>query len=155
MNPPPGCASAADLPRPYARVHKASTVAESLYALAATAVVMLHLAFIAFAVAGATAVWRWPRLVALHLPALAWATWISFSGDVCPLTPLENGLRRLAGRDGYASGFIEHYLLALIYPTGLTREVQALLGIGVLAINAVLYGAWLRSRWQRRNRPNG
>ena len=116
------------------------------YALAADAVVVLHAAFIAFVVAGAALLPRWPRLAWLHLPAAAWGAWIEFSGGVCPLTPLENRLRALAGGRGYAGGFVEHYLLPLIYPAGLTREAQFVLGAGVVVVNVALYARWIRSR---------
>jgi hypothetical protein len=109
-------------------------------------VLVVHLAFIAFVVAGAGLLWRWPRLVWLHLPAALWGAGVEFSGTVCPLTPLENHLRALAGESGYAGGFVEHYLVALIYPQGLTRTWQWALGAGVLVLNVVLYALWLRSR---------
>ena len=106
----------------------------------ADAVLVLHGLFIVWAVFGGFAVWRRPRLVWLHLPALAWGLWIEISGGVCPLTPLEVSLRRAAGGQGYTGGFIEHYLGGLIYPAGLTHEAQ-LVAAGVLAlINAIAYG---------------
>jgi hypothetical protein len=112
----------------------------------ADAVLVLHLLFIAFVVAGAALLWRWPRLAWLHLPAALWGAYAELSGTICPLTPLENRLRALAGEAGYAQGFIEHYLLALIYPAALTREVQFALGGAVLLLNLLLYALWLRSR---------
>ena len=115
--------------------------------LAAQLVVLLHLAFILFVVFGALLVLRWPRLAWLHLPAVIWATLIEFFGGICPLTPWENQLRRIAGESGYSGGFIEEYLLPIIYPAELTRELQIGLGIGVLAINLLLYGSvYLRRR---------
>ena len=110
--------------------------------------VLLHLAFIAFVVAGAALLFRWPRLVWFHAPALLWGAYAEFSGALCPLTPLENRLRALAGEAGYRGGFVEHYLIPLIYPEALTREWQMLLGIAVLAINATLYTLWIA--WRRR-----
>ena len=90
-------------------------------------------------VVGGFAVWRRPWLAILHLPALAWGLWIEASGGLCPLTPLENSLRRAAGEAGYSGGFIEHYLGAIIYPAGLTRNAQWL-AAGVLGlINVVAY----------------
>jgi hypothetical protein len=112
----------------------------------ADAVLVLHLLFIAFVVAGAALLWRWPRLAWLHLPAALWGAYAELSGTICPLTPLENRLRALAGEAGYAQGFVEHYLLALIYPAALTREVQLALGGAVLLLNLLLYALWLRSR---------
>lgn len=120
----------------------------SLYGVLALAVALAHLGFIAFAVAGAALLWRWPRLAPLHLLAVGWAAWVSFSGAPCPLTPLENHFRQRAGQDSYSGGFVEHYLWPLIYPAALTPGWQVTLGLGVLAVNLVLYAAW----WRRRRR---
>ena len=111
--------------------------------LLADGVLVLHGLFIAWAAFGALAVWRWPRLLVLHLPALAWGVWIELSGGICPLTPLENSLRRAAGQSGYSGGFIDHYLGGLIYPAGLTREAQWAVAGVLLAINVVLYGVMI------------
>ena len=111
--------------------------------LLADGVLVLHGLFIAWAAFGALAVWRWPRLLVLHLPALAWGVWIEISGGICPLTPLENSLRRAAGQRGYSGGFIDHYLGGLIYPAGLTREAQWAVAGVLLAINVVLYGVMI------------
>jgi len=121
------------------------------YAFLADAVLLLHGLFIVWVVAGSAAVcWR-PWWAGVHLPALAWGTWISFSGTICPLTPLEQSLRRAAGQAGYEGGFIERYLTAAIYPDGLTSSHQAVLGALVLAINLVGYGlAWRRAARRRR-----
>ena len=120
-----------------------------LAGLAADAVLVLHLAFIAFATAGGLLVaWR-PRIAWLHLPALAWAAWIVASHGICPLTPLENSLRRAAGQQGYAGDFIEHYLTPLIYPPGLTAQHQDWLALALVAANALLYG-WALFRNRRR-----
>ena len=120
--------------------------------LAADAVLLLHGLFIAFVIAGAALLWRWPRVAWLHLPAALWGAYAELSGTLCPLTPLENSLRRLAGERGYDSGFIEHYLLPLIYPEGLTRETQWWLGAGVVLLNGLLYGLWAWSRHRRQQR---
>jgi len=117
-----------------------------IHRLLADAVLVLHLAFILFVVLGGFLVLRWPRLAWLHLPIAGWGAWIEFAGKICPLTPLENWLRAQGGEQGYAGGFIENYLTALIYPEGLTRGVQLLLGALVLAINAFVYLVL----WQRR-----
>jgi hypothetical protein len=118
--------------------------------LAADAVLVLHLAFIVFALFGGFAVlkWRWAALA--HLPAAAWGVFVEASGRLCPLTPLENHLRAAAGQAGYQGGFIEHYLLPLIYPAGLTRDVQWLLAAVVLGVNVAVYG-WViyRARTRR------
>ena len=108
--------------------------------LLADAVLVVHGLFIVWAALGAVAVWRWPTLALLHLPALAWAVWIEISGGICPLTPLENSLRRAAGQTGYSGGFIDHYVGGAIYPDGLTRETQWVIAGVLLTINAVLYG---------------
>jgi hypothetical protein len=121
-------------------------------AWAADAVLLLHLLFIVFALLGAALLWRWPRIIWLHLPAVLWGAYVEFSGSLCPLTPLENRLRRAAGEQGYSSGFVEHYLLPLIYPEGLSRDMQAWLGAVVVVVNLLLYGLWLARR--RRQRPS-
>ncbi len=118
--------------------------------LAADSVVLLHLAFIVFVVLGGLVVFRWPRFMWLHMPAAAWGAFIEFTGRVCPLTPLENRLRIAAGETGYPGGFIEEYLIPVVYPDGLTRWVQISLGVGVVAINLVFYGLLVA----RRSRAN-
>ncbi|MCY1346711.1 hypothetical protein D9M69_328040 [compost metagenome] len=119
-----------------------------LYHLAASATLLLHLAFILFVMLGAFLLLRWPRLAWLHLPAAAWGAYIEFSHGICPLTPLENQLRRWAGAEGYAGGFIEHYLLPLIYPGNLTDGMQLAFGLIVVLFNGALYG-WLLLRRRR------
>ena len=127
------------------------------YRLLADLALIVHAAFVAFVVFGWAFV-LWKRWFAwLHLPAVAWGAWIEFSGGICPLTPLENRWLRLAGEEGYPGGFIEHYLLAALYPEGLTRGIQVALGTAALAINAAAYAriAWrrLRGRERRPARP--
>ena len=118
------------------------------YRLLADGVLLLHLAFIVFVLLGAFAVARRPWLAWLHLPAVAWAVTVEVNGWLCPLTPLEVRLRILAGEAGYDGGFVERYLLPLVYPPGLTPTVQAVLGLGVLGLNVALYGRllWRASR---------
>jgi Protein of Unknown function (DUF2784) len=116
----------------------------------ADAVPVLHGLFIVWVVSGGLAVFVRPLLAWLHLPAAAWGVWISWSGAYCPLTPLEQSLRRAAGQAGYEGGFIEHYLGALIYPAGLTVELQWRYGAAVLVINLVLYGFALARAARRR-----
>jgi len=118
--------------------------------LAADSLVVLHLAFVLFVILGGLLVYRWPRWAWVHVPAFLWGAVIEFGDWVCPLTPLEQRLRALAGEDGYTGGFVEHYILPLIYPEGLTREIQLALGLFVLAVNAVIYGVWLWRKWRRR-----
>jgi hypothetical protein len=113
----------------------------------ANLVVLIHLAFLLFVVFGVFLVRRWPRLAFIHIPAAVWGMLIEFAGWICPLTPLENHFRRLAGEAGYSGGFIEHYITALIYPSGLNRSLQIVLGVAVLLINLVGYWRlFLRSR---------
>jgi hypothetical protein len=113
-----------------------------LYRLAADAVLLLHLAFIVFALLGAAFAARRRWLVVVHLPAAAWGFFVELTGRICPLTYAENFLRIRAGQSGYTESFIEHYLLAVIYPAGLTREVQFVLAGVVIVINVAIY-AWL------------
>lgn len=122
------------------------------YRLLADAVVLLHLAFVLFVLLGGLLVLRWPRLAWVHLPVVAWGAGIEFLGAICPLTPLENHWRRLAGEEGYAGGFVEHYVIALLYPSGLTHGMQVALGGMVLAVNAGIYLAVWRRRKRRRDR---
>ena len=117
-----------------------------LAAFLATLVVALHLVFIVFVVAGGFLVRRWPRLAWIHLPCAAWGVFIECSGRVCPLTPVENLLRRHAGQAGYLESFVEHYLLGLVYPEGLTPGLQLGAAGLVLAANALAYGRLLRRR---------
>ena len=114
-------------------------------------ILVLHLAFVVFVVAGGLLALRWRWVPAVHLPAALWGVFIEASGGVCPLTPLENALRRAAGASGYAGGFIEHYLVPAIYPPALSQPVQlALAGLVVLA-NALVYSfVWRRDRKRRR-----
>lgn len=117
------------------------------YRILADLVVGLHALFVAFVVVGGLLALRWPRVAVLHLPAAVWGALIEFQGWICPLTPLEKWLRSLAGEAGYQGGFVEHYLLPVLYPPGLTRSVQLLLGSLVIAVNVVVYGFLLyRSR---------
>ncbi len=108
---------------------------------AADAVLIVHLVFIAFVVLGGLLLLRWPRLAWVHAPVALYGAAIEFIGFVCPLTPLEIWLRRRGGEAGYTSGFVEQYITAALYPTGLTREVQVGLGIAVLLVNIAIY--WL------------
>ena len=113
-----------------------------LFRLAADLLVVLHLAFIVFVLLGGLLVLKWHWLALLHLPAAVWGAVIEYKGWICPLTPWENSLRRLAGQEGYAEGFIEHYILPIVYPPGLTRDVQFSIAIIVVVANLGVYG-WL------------
>ncbi|KPB70407.1 DUF2784 domain-containing protein [Pseudomonas cannabina] len=113
------------------------------YRLAADAVVVFHLVFILFVLFGGLLVLRKPGLALLHIPAIAWGTAVEFLHLYCPLTPLENALRSQAGEQGYDGGFVEHYLIPLIYPAGLTPDIQLWLGAVVVVINVAVYGVLL------------
>lgn len=107
--------------------------------LAADAVVLVHLVFVLFVVAGGLLVLRHPRWALLHVPAAAWGAYAEWTATICPLTPLENRLRAAAGDAGYGGGFIEHYLIPLLYPPGLAPEHQRWIGVFVIALNAAVY----------------
>ena len=117
-------------------------------------VVLLHAAFVVFVVTGGVLVWRWHRVVWFHLPAAIWGMLIEFRGWICPLTPLENWLRRLAGEAGYGGGFIEHYVIPVVYPSGLTPRVQLILGLAVAAVNVSVYGGYVVRRLVARRKAS-
>ena len=117
-----------------------------IFRLLADATVIIHLAFVAFVVCGGLLVLRWRRAAWFHLPAAAWGAWIEFAGWICPLTPLENWLRLQGGSTTYSSSFVERYVLPVLYPASLSRDVQWTLGALVIALNVIVYAMVLRSR---------
>jgi hypothetical protein len=117
-------------------------------AFLADVVVAGHFAFLVFVIFGGLLAVRRPWSSVVHLPALVWGAWIELTGGVCPLTPLENRLRRAAGQAGYEETFIEHYIVPLVYPPGLTQGIQVALGIALILFNALVYG-WVVHRWRR------
>ncbi len=120
------------------------------YHILANLVVVIHLVFVIFAVLGAVLIiWRrW--IVWLHFPAFLWSVWIEFAGGICPLTPLENWFRIKAGQGGYEGDFVATYLLPVLYPAGLTRNVQFILALMVIVINVALYGSIVYKRgWKK------
>lgn len=119
------------------------------YALMADAVVVLHLLFIVFVLSGALLALRWRGWILLHLPAMAWGMAVEFLHLYCPLTPLENHLRLKAGIAGYEGDFIGHYLIPLIYPAGLTPQIQIVLGTLVVVVNLTAYLIVIQ-RWRHR-----
>jgi hypothetical protein len=119
--------------------------------VSADLVVLLHFGFILFVAIGGLLVLRWPRLAWVHLPAAVWGALVELMGWTCPLTPLENRLRTAAGDTAYGSGFIDHYIMPIVYPPGLTRRLQIAIGCGAIAANLVIYGIVL----YRRNRRSG
>jgi Protein of Unknown function (DUF2784) len=118
------------------------------YLIAADLVLVVHLLFIGFVVVGSFLTWRWPRLIWVQLPAMVYGALVEFAGFACPLTALQNYLLHRGGQAGYRGGFISHYLIQVIYPPGLTRGLQIVLGVGVVLIALIGYGGYLR-----RSRP--
>jgi hypothetical protein len=119
-----------------------------IYRLSADLVLVVHLAFVMLVVLGGLLVLRWPRLMWVHVPAVLWGAAIEFIGFVCPLTPLENWLRKRGGEAAFEGDFIEHYVTAFLYPDGLTRGLQILLGVLALVPNVAIYG-YLFVRWKQ------
>jgi hypothetical protein len=126
------------------------TLSAMFYRILTDLVIFLHLLFIVFVVAGGFLVMYRKWLALLHLPAAGWGAYIEFSGGICPLTPLENHFSLLAGRQGYSTGFIEHHLIPIIYPAGLTHEVQLSLGLFVVGVNLIMYAVLLRRHFRHR-----
>lgn len=127
-----------------------------MYSALADAVLVLHFAFILFVALGGLLVLRWRRVAWIHIPCAIWGVAIEFGGWICPLTPLENWLRQLAGEATYQGDFIARYLTPVIYPEGLSREMQVALGLAALVVNLVIYAfVWSRGRPRGgRNRPS-
>ncbi|HEX6627330.1 MAG TPA: DUF2784 domain-containing protein [Gemmatimonadaceae bacterium] len=119
-----------------------------IYRVLADLVLVLHLGFVLFVVLGGLAVVRWPWLAWVHIPAAVWGVLIEYSGWICPLTPLENSFRIRGGEAGYSGGFIQHYIQPLLYPNGLTRGTQLVLGSVVLLLNIAAYAAAFLPRGQ-------
>lgn len=111
-----------------------------LYQILAEITLAVHFLFIVYVIIGALLVLKWHWTIFIHIPASFWGALIMFMGWICPLTPLENRFRRLAGGEGYDGGFIERYIWPVVYPEGLTRELQIYLGVGVVLINVIIYG---------------
>lgn len=120
-----------------------------IYRVLADLVLVFHFAFVLFVVLGGLLVVRWPKLALLHIPAAIWGVLIEYSGWICPLTPLENSLRVRGGEAGYSGGFIEHYIQPVLYPSGLTRGTQIVLGSLALLINLAAYAVVLSRRRHR------
>jgi hypothetical protein len=117
-----------------------------LYGILAGVIIVAHFLFIAFVAAGGLLVLRWPRLAWVHLPAVVWGVVVELTGWICPLTPLENYLRRLGGSSSYSGGFIEQYLIPIIYPANLTAATQYVLGGLVIVVNLILYFLVIRKQ---------
>ncbi|MDJ0833911.1 MAG: DUF2784 domain-containing protein [Gammaproteobacteria bacterium] len=123
-----------------------------IYQLLADLVVLVHFLFIVFVLLGGLLVLYRRWIIWLHLPAALWGFAIELFGWYCPLTPLENWLRALAGSGVYSGGFISHYLLPIIYPAGLTRDWQLLLSLVVVIFNLLIY-LWVWQRYRKRQAP--
>jgi hypothetical protein len=118
---------------------------EGMAVILADALVIVHLLFVGFVMTGGFLLVRWPKLLWLHLPAVAWGAIIEFTGWVCPLTPLENQLRVLGGGSAYSGDFVERYLLPILYPENLTLPIQQVLGGVVVGVNLVAYARAYRA----------
>lgn len=123
------------------------------YALTADAIMLAHFLFIAFALLGSLLLLKWPKLIWLHLPAVAWGAYVEMAGRICPLTDFENRYRALAGESTYGEGFITHYLGPIIYPPNFTRG-WAFFALGVLlAVNLAGYGLFIARRRRAASHP--
>lgn len=131
--------------------HVSIRLANMIYSILADIIVVIHLLFVLFVLLGGLLVLHWRFLGWVHIPAVCWAVMIEFSGWICPLTPLENFLRIKGGSSGYATGFVEHYIIPLLYPSHLTRGLQIFLGFLVIVVNLAVY---LRV-WYKRERTGG
>ena len=116
---------------------------ETFYRLAADGVVVIHLGFILFVFLGALMLFRWPWMIWVHVPAAVWGGLVELTGAPCPLTPLENHLRHVGNAEAYGGGFVDHYIMPVVYPPGLTRETQIVLGVLILALNIAIYFKFL------------
>lgn len=116
------------------------------YWIAANLLVVVHLGFICFVLIGGFLVFRWRRLVFLHIPAVVWGALIEYQGWLCPLTPWEQQLRQAGGMAGHSGGFIEHYLLPVLYPAYVSRDAQFILGTFVIVLNLAIYGWMIMQR---------
>lgn len=125
---------------------------ELTYRIAAEAVVVVHLGFILFVILGGLTLFRWPRMIWIHVPTAVWGALVELVGAPCPLTPLENRLRTAGNAEAYGGGFIDHYIMPIVYPPGLTREIQVVLGVVVLAVNFFIYFKLLTRRRRRKAR---
>ena len=120
-----------------------------LYRIAADLMVTIHIAFIAFVMLGGLLVLKWRWVSLMHLPAAIWGALIEYRNWLCPLTVWEQEFRRLGLQEGYAGGFVERYVLPLLYPAEYTRELQIILGSLVLAVNLAVYAWVIHRRMQR------
>ena len=124
-----------------------------LFRIMADFLVVVHAGFVVFVVLGGFLALKWPRAAWFHVPGCLWGALIEFQGWICPLTPLEKWLRTEAGQAGYSGGFIQHYLVPLLYPAGLTEGMATFLGLFVVVVNVAVYACVIYAYKQRR-RPD-
>jgi hypothetical protein len=117
-----------------------------VWSVLADVALVLHVAFVGFVILGGLLALRWRKVAWLHVPCALWGAWVEVAGWVCPLTHLENAWRRRAGEVGYAGGFLEHYVAPVLYPPGLSREMQVGLGLAVVLLNVAVYAVVWRRR---------
>jgi len=120
-----------------------------VYQVLADLVVLAHFGFIAFVVLGGLLAFRWTWVPWLHMPAMAWGVFIELTGRICPLTPLENSLRRAGGLTEYSQGFVDRYIAPIVYPADLTREFQTEMAFALIGLNISIYACLA---WRRYNR---
>ena len=120
-----------------------------IYRLLADLIVLAHFGFIVFVLLGGLLAFRWLWIAWLHIPAMAWGGFIELTGRICPLTPLENALRRAGGLTEYSQSFTEQYIVPIVYPAGLTREFQVMMGFVLILLNISIYGYLAWHRWNR------
>lgn len=128
-------------------------MSSTLYLILVELTVLLHFLFVVFVVIGGVAVLRWPRLIYAHLLAVAWGIYIELTGGICPLTPLENRFRHLAGMDPYEGGFINHYIMPILYPRGLTHDIQIWIALGLIFVNLAVYSVFIYRYRHKTDRP--
>ncbi|MDX1651363.1 MAG: DUF2784 domain-containing protein [Brumimicrobium sp.] len=114
------------------------------FKILADLVVIIHFVFILYVIFGGLIVLKYRKTVFLHIPCAIWGCLIMFAGWICPLTYIENDLREAAGTETYSDGFIQHYIIPIIYPENLTRELQAILGFSVLVLNIIVYSILIK-----------
>ena len=120
-----------------------------IYRFLADLVILAHFGFIVFVLLGGLLAFRWQWMPWLHIPAMAWGGFIEFTGRICPLTPLENALRRAGGLAEYSQSFTEQYIVPIVYPAGLTRDFQVVMGIVLICLNMSIYAYLAWRRWNR------
>ena len=126
-----------------------------MYNLLADTIILVHFLFILFVAVGGLLVIRWPNMAFVHLPAATWGAAVELCGWICPLTPLENHFRKLAGTSTYSGDFLARYLIDIIYPENLTIEMQQVLGGLVVIINVIFYYIAIRKlRFSRHGNGN-